>query len=107
MAVPMVIVYRISAVSYWVARKVVDVTSIGLVNHIAGKQIVPELIQENLTPRNLAREGLSLLQGGERRENMIKNLEEVRALLGQGGASERTAEIAMQMLSQKMHHSRV
>lgn len=99
MAVPMVIVYRISPVSYWIARRVVDVTTIGLVNHIAGKQIVPELIQENLTPGKLAEEGLSLLQGGESRENMIQNLEQVRTLLGRGGASERTAEIALQMLS--------
>ncbi len=99
MAVPMVIVYRISPVSYWVARRVVNVKNIGLVNHIAGKQIVPELIQENLTPRKLAQAGLPLLQGGERRENMIKNLKQVKTLLGRGGASERTAEIVTQMLS--------
>ncbi|MBW1771369.1 MAG: lipid-A-disaccharide synthase [Deltaproteobacteria bacterium] len=99
MAVPMVIVYRISPISYWVAGKVVDVTDIGLVNYIAGERIVPELIQKDLTPRKLAQEGLSLLRGGESRENMIKNLERVRERLGRGGASERTAEIAMQMLS--------
>lgn len=99
MGVPMVIVYRISPVSYLAGKMIVDIPHIGLVNLVAEQRVVPELIQAALTPQRLAREALPLIQGGQERENMIKNLKLVRDRLGRGGASDRVAEMALDLLN--------
>ena len=99
MGVPMVIVYRISPVSYRIGKMVVRVPHIGLVNLVAEQRVVPELIQDDVTPERLAQEALPLIRGGQERENMIKNLELVRHRLGQGGASDRVAEMALDLLN--------
>lgn len=99
MGVPMVIVYRISPVSFRIGKMVVDVPHIGLVNLVAGERVVPELIQEDVTPERLAREALTLIQGGQERENMIKNLKMVQNRLGRGGASDRVADMALNLLT--------
>jgi lipid-A-disaccharide synthase len=97
MGVPMIIVYRVSTFSYWVARALVRVPYIGLVNWIAGEKIVPELIQKEVTPENLSREALRLLEAGGGREIIIKNLQGIREKLRKG-ASRRTAQIALEMM---------
>ena len=97
-AVPMVVLYRVSRITYWAARLLVKVPFISLVNLVAGRRVVPELIQDDLTPERLAREAGRLLEDGRFREAMLRNLAKVRAKLGQGGASERTAGIAMEMI---------
>ncbi len=97
MGVPMIILYRVSTFSYWVARALVRVPYIGLVNWIAETKVVPELIQKEVTPENLSREALRLLEGGGEREIMIKNLRGVREKLRQG-ASRRTAQMALEMM---------
>lgn len=99
MRAPMVVVYRISPVSYWVAKKVVKVPYVSLVNLIAGEKIVPELIQEDVTPERLAREAESLLGGGKRRETMVHSLLNLRDALGDGSASLKTAKIALSMMA--------
>src|SRR6185436_19794352 len=58
---PMIIVYRVSPLTYQLGRRLVSVTAIGMVNLIAGEQIVPELIQDALTPEAVARETISML----------------------------------------------
>jgi lipid-A-disaccharide synthase len=98
MGVPMIIVYRASLVSYWVGRMVVKVPYIGLVNLVAGEQVVPELIQDEVTPQSLSDEALAILESDQRREDMRRNLHMVREKLGRGGASERTARIALGMI---------
>jgi lipid-A-disaccharide synthase len=98
MEVPMVIAYKVSTLSYWVGRMVIKVPHIGLVNLVAGERVVPELIQDEVTPGRLAHEASIILDRGEVRENMIQKLRGVRECLGKGGASERTAEIAMEMI---------
>jgi len=96
--VPMVIAYRVSPLSYRIGKAVIRVPFIGLVNLVAGRKVVPELIQEEVTPARLAREAARLLAVGPVRENVIKELVRVQGLLGKGGASERTAEIALRMM---------
>ena len=59
--VPMVIVYRLSALEYWIGRRLVTVDTFGMVNLIAGEKIVPELIQDAFTPEAVADEAISLL----------------------------------------------
>jgi lipid-A-disaccharide synthase len=98
MAVPMVIAYRVSPLSYWIGRMVIKVPHIGLVNLVAGERIVTELIQHEVTPDALAREALRLLEAGQDRENMIKKMSALRESMGKGNPSERTAKIALDMI---------
>jgi lipid-A-disaccharide synthase len=99
MGVPMVIVYRVSPVSYWIGRMVIKVPFIGLVNLVAEEKVVPELIQGEVMADRLAHEALTLLDDIEIREDMIRKLEQVKEKLGKGGASERTARIALEMIT--------
>lgn len=96
--VPMIIVYKVSLLSYVIGRLIVDVKNIGLVNILAGKTIVPELIQGEASGEHIAREALSILNNGERKQEMIKALAELREKLGESGASARTARLALDML---------
>ena len=98
MGVPMVIVYKVSPVSYWIGRLVIKVPHIGLVNLVAEEEIVPELIQGQATADSLAQEAMTLLDDTGVREKMKKRLGLVREKLGKGGASERTASIALEMI---------
>ncbi len=98
MGVPMVIVYRVSTVTYWIARMAVQVPYIGLVNLVAGEKVVPELIQGDVTAEKLADEARAILDNDEIRERMKENLGFVKEKLGRGGASERTARIALEMM---------
>lgn len=99
LGVPMILVYRASAITFWVGKRVIKVPFLGLVNLVAGEQVIPELIQNDLTPERLSREALGILEGGQTRENMIGKLGMVKERLGRGGASERTAKIAIEMLN--------
>jgi lipid-A-disaccharide synthase len=98
LGVPMIIAYRVSPLSYWIGRMVIDVPFIGLVNLVAEKKVVPELIQNEVTSHRLAEEADAILKDGLRRESMIKNLRMVKERLGHGGASEKTAKIALEMM---------
>lgn len=96
--VPMVVAYQVSAVSYWAGRLLIKVPFISLVNLVAGRAVVRELIQHEATPSNLAREVGRLLEDPVYRRAMIRGLGEVRGRLGEGGASGRAARIAFDML---------
>ena len=98
MAVPMVVVYRVSRLSYLAGKALIRVPFISLVNLVAGRRVVSELIQDNLTPETLAYEAGTLLENRILRERMKRDLIEVRKLLGRGGASEKTAAIAVEMM---------
>jgi lipid-A-disaccharide synthase len=88
---PMVIVYRVSPLTYAIGRSVVNLSTFGMVNLIAGRPVVPELIQGALTPDAVAREAVSLLTDRTRVETMRRDLADVRRRLGGRGASERAA----------------
>lgn len=98
LGVPMVIVYRVSPMSYRIARHVVKVSHIGLVNLVAETPFVPELVQEDVTPQRLAAEGLALLESSGAMKNMIKGFRDLNKRLGSGAPSRKTAEIALEML---------
>jgi lipid-A-disaccharide synthase len=95
---PMVVIYRVTPVSAFVLRRMIRTPFIGMVNLIAGKQVVPELIQEQFTPAAVTREVRRLLRSVEAREEMKVELAKVRARLGPGGAIERAADIFARML---------
>ena len=92
---PMVIMYRVSPFTYWVARRVVDVPAIGMPNVIAGRKIVPELIQKEVTPERVAAEAAAILDDPARARRMVSELASVRASLGEPGAAERAARLAI------------
>ena len=89
---PMVIVYRLSALSYFIGRRFVKLDTFGMVNLIAGEKIVPELIQDELTPQAVADEAVSLLTDRARAARVREGLALVRQRLGASGASRRAAE---------------
>ncbi len=99
MAVPMVIVYRISRISYAIGRMIIDVKNIGLVNIVAGMTVVPELIQDQVTPAAIAAAIGEVLADPGRAAAVRADLERVRGQLGQGGASKRAAAIVRELLA--------
>jgi lipid-A-disaccharide synthase len=92
---PMVILYRLSPLTYALGRRFVRVSSYGMVNLVAGRPIVPELIQSDCTADRIAREAISLLTDRARAEKMREDLAGVRSALGAPGASRRAAEAVL------------
>ncbi len=89
---PMVLLYRVSWLTYWVARWLITVNCIGLVNLVAGRRIIPELIQQEATAERLAEEARRLLRDQSAYSEMCAALRAVREQLGEPGASRRAAE---------------
>lgn len=88
---PMVVVYRLSPLSYMLGRPFVRVPHYAMVNLVAGERIVPELIQSEFTPERVEREALLLLDNPEKAARMRDALLRVGRLLGEPGASGRAA----------------
>jgi lipid-A-disaccharide synthase len=95
--VPMIIVYKVTRPSYWLGRMLIRVQHIGLVNLIAGKRVVPELIQSEASPENIAAHVRRILRDPEMSQGISRELARVRELLGRPGASQRVAAIALAM----------
>jgi lipid-A-disaccharide synthase len=95
---PMVIVYRLSPLTYRISRWLVKVDAIGMVNLIAGEKIVPELVQDAFTPEAVAAEAVSMLTDRDRAARIREGLARVRAKLGGPGASRRAAEAIMRVI---------
>jgi lipid-A-disaccharide synthase len=95
---PMVIIYKVSMLSYWIGRALIHVDHIGLVNLVAGRRIVPELIQKEANPRRIAEEALQILKNPTRSQEMRRAMAEVRQHLGQPGATERAGRIVYSLV---------
>ncbi len=98
LGVPMAIVYRISSMSYLIGKLIIDVNHIGLVNIVAGKRIVPELIQQDATPENMADAVSKILNDPAYYKSITDGLATVRARLGNAGASARAADVVLELL---------
>ena len=96
--VPMVVCYRVSLPSYLLAKPFIKVKYASLVNLVAGKEVVPELLQYMVTPDNIYNKIFPLLVDRVRRDEMQTQLSEVCELLGEPGASKRAAKIAIEMM---------
>jgi len=96
--IPMVIIYRLSPISYLVGRILVKVKCIGLANIVVGRKVVPELIQGEVTPQRIAQEAEKILREPARRQQIQGEFEFVKERLGGKGASQRVAQIALQMM---------
>jgi len=97
---PMVIIYKVSPFSYRVGRMLIKVPYIGLVNLIARKALVPELIQEDVSAVNIAREIGRMLNHPNTLKRLRNDLLNLRTFLGGSGASFRVAEIACRLISE-------
>lgn len=95
-----VIVYRTNPLTYLIAKMVVNIPHIGLPNIVAAKSVLPELIQNEFTATNLAKEAIKLLEP-ERNAQMKKDLEYVKERLGKPGAVERVAELVLEIAGEK------
>jgi lipid-A-disaccharide synthase len=95
---PMVIVYRVAPLTYALARRLVSVPFIGMPNLIAGRAVVPELIQDEVTPERVAAEAARFLDDPAHAAATRAALGELRHALGDGGAATRAAAIAAEML---------
>ena len=96
---PMVIVYRVSPLTYAIGRRFVRVDNYGMVNLIAGKPIVPELIQERCTASAVAEEIVGYLTDHDRMNQTKASLQIVRERLGGSGASHRAAQAVLKVAS--------
>lgn len=95
---PMVIIYKLSPISYWLGRVLIRVKHIGLVNLIADKRVVPELLQGEASPSKIADTVFEMLNDVPGLERLRNELLSTRDMLGEPGASERVADIALNML---------
>lgn len=93
--VPMIVVYRASRLTAFLVRKLIRVSCIGLVNLVAGKQIVPELLQEQFSPARLADLTAQLLGDAAALDRLKHDLSVVREKLGPPGASQRAAQLIL------------
>jgi lipid-A-disaccharide synthase len=93
---PMILVYKTTLPTYWVARLLIRVKWIGLVNLVAGRTIVPELIQDEANAERLIGEVRALLNDREAYNRMKDGLREVRHALGEPGASRRAARVVLE-----------
>ncbi len=90
---PMIMTYKLASLTYFIGRRLVDLEFGSLPNIIAGKGVIPELVQKNATGERMAEEALNILSDKGRIEDMKEGLRNVRESLGGPGASRRAAEI--------------
>ncbi len=104
---PFVVVYRVSALTYAIAKRVVKVPHVAMANLIAGKRVVPELIQQDFTAAKIVKQMLPLLPDGVARQSMMQEIRTIRRALagtpagvgdGAAGAIERVAAITLEEL---------
>ena len=98
MGTPMVILYRVSPFTFFLAKRLVKVPHIGLINMVAGERIVPELLQNDVTPEAVAAEAVKILEDREYARRVTEQLKEASDRLGRPGASRRAAEVVVDLM---------
>ena len=96
--VPMIVIYRVSTLSYWIGRALIRVPFIGLVNLVAGQRLAPELIQKDVTAPRIVHEVESMLSDPAALLEKRRQLIGLQLRLGSAGASARVADIALSMI---------
>lgn len=98
METPLVVVYRVSPLNYFLARRLVTIENIALVNVILGERVAPEFVQHDAEPEAVATAARTLLEDGAARERMRTRFRELRALLSGGDGCERVAAMAGELI---------
>ena len=97
--VPMVIIYKVSPVTYMIGRRLIQVEHIGICNIVAGERVVKELIQQDAVPNKIVAEIVRILTDVEYESSIREKLGLVRKKLGIGGCSAKVVQLVMEMLS--------
>lgn len=97
--VPMVVVYRIAPLTYRLGRALIKIKFASLVNLIAGREVVKELLQKDFTPENVLKALLEIWPGTSRHASLRVQLGEIREKVGPIGASERAAKLALKLIN--------
>ena len=97
--IPEVVCYKGSRISYHIAKALIKIRFISLVNLIMDREVVTELIQDECNPERMKEELSKILKGGSTREQMLEDYAALRNLLGQGGASEKVAQSLLKTLN--------
>ena len=95
---PMIIIYKVSLMTYFIGKMLIRVPFIGLANLVAGKKVVPELIQNDASPEKIAAEATAILNDPRRIEKIKTELAAVKKALGGKGASKKVALLAYEMI---------
>lgn len=96
--VPVVIIYKVSPLSYWLGKRLIKVKHIGIVNLIVQKELLPELIQDDASPKTIADTVTNMIHDQEKLRQIEEELFRVKDLLGGAGASDRVARIALDLI---------
>lgn len=99
--VPEVVCFRSSAISIWIAKRLVKLHFISLVNLVMDREVVRELIQEDFTPTIAANELRAILPGGTKHARMMQDFDALRVAMGEPGASQRVAAEMVRLLNEK------
>jgi lipid-A-disaccharide synthase len=97
--IPMVIIYKVSPISAWLAKALVRVPHVGLANLVAGRELVPELLQDDATGENIAQAIVNMLKNEDELNGLRQQLVALRNELGGSGASDRVAELALGLIN--------
>ena len=100
-SVPEVVCYKATDLSYRLAKWMIKVKFISLVNLVMGKEVVKELIQGDLNEDNVVKELDALLHNGRRQRQLLEDYEELKGRLGNAGASEKAAEVILTAMKKK------
>ena len=92
LGIPEVVCYKGSAISYQIAKRLIKINYISLVNLIMNREVVKELIQSECTSENIKNEIKTILIGGSKREKILQDFNEMEKILGKGGASKKVAQ---------------
>ncbi|MCA6364219.1 MAG: lipid-A-disaccharide synthase [Bacteroidetes bacterium] len=95
--VPQVVCYKAGAISYQIARRLVNVKYISLVNLVMDREVVRELIQHEMTAENMAAELRRIVAGGDKRAALLEGYEALRTALGGAGASAKAAQLILEL----------
>ncbi len=98
LGIPMIIMYKLSHLTYWIAKHMIRVGHVGIPNLLAGKTVVPELLQDEATPERLVQTAEPFLKDSSRRQAVRKTLLSLRSTLQDGGSSRAAKEI-LEMLA--------
>lgn len=99
---PQVVCYKANWVSYFIAKRLVDIKYISLVNLIMDDEVVKELIQNDLNPKRMTAELQLVLPNGQKRDQLLSKYDQLREKLGGAGASKRTAQSLLKNLESKV-----
>ena len=96
--IPEVVCYKTSKISYSIAKRLVKIKFISLVNLIMDKEVVRELIQDDCTSETIKRELSYILEGGKNRNRILAEYQEMKKILGEGGASKKVAQLMLKTI---------